>query len=68
MNLFKRVPGKYIHSVVKFGSVTAEVFLLWTNFARTNVDWTNVTVRIGICQNGLWNLPLKFGPNQATNS
>ena len=34
---------------VIIGSVTAEIFLIWTNVARTNVAWTNVTVPVGIC-------------------
>ena len=29
--------------------VTAEIFLIWTNVARTNVALTNVTVTVGIC-------------------
>ena len=36
-------------SLVKIGSVKAEIFLIWTNVARTNVAWTNVTVTVGIC-------------------
>ena len=28
--------------MVKIGSVTAEIFLIWTNVARTNVARTNV--------------------------
>ena len=35
-------------SLVKIGSVTAEIFLIWTNVARTNVAWTNVTVTVEI--------------------
>ena len=35
-------------SLVKIGSVTAEIFLIWTNVARTDVAWTNVTVTVGI--------------------
>ena len=35
--------------MVKIGSVTAEIFLIWTNVARTNVAWTNVTVTVVIC-------------------
>ena len=31
-----------------FGSGTAEIFMIWTNFVRTNVAWTNVTVTVGI--------------------
>ena len=34
---------------VKIGSVTAEIFLIWTNVARTNVAWSNVTAIIEIC-------------------
>ena len=37
------VPGIYFYILVKIGSVTAEIFLIWTNVARTNVAWTNVT-------------------------
>ena len=36
-------------SLVKIGSVTAEILLILTNVARTNVDWTNVTMTVGIC-------------------
>ena len=35
--------------MVKIGSVTIEIFLIWANVARTNVSWTNVTVTVGIC-------------------
>ena len=35
--------------LVKIWPVTAEIFLLWTNFARTNVAWPNVTLTVGIC-------------------
>ena len=34
-------------SLVKIGSVRAEIFLIWTNVAKTIVAWTNVTVTIG---------------------
>ena len=34
-------------SLVKIGSVRAEIFLIWTNVAKTNVAWTNVTVTVG---------------------
>ena len=103
-----------LKNLVKIWSVTAEIFLMWTNVSRTNVAWTNVTVTVGICErwsqepsfkvwsksghyqlryslygqmlpgqmlpgqmslwglasvkNGPRNLPLKFGPNPATNS
>ena len=41
-------------TLVKIGSVIAEIFLIWTNVARTNaartnVAWTNVTLTVGIC-------------------
>ena len=36
-------------SLLKILSVTAEIFLIWTNFARTNVVCTNVTMIVGIC-------------------
>ena len=41
-------------SLVKIGSVRTEIFLIWTNVARTNVAWTNVawtnvTVTVVIC-------------------
>ena len=26
-----------------------EIFLIWTNVARTDVAWKNVTVTVGIC-------------------
>ena len=47
--IFKMVPGTYFYSSVKFMSVTAEIFLIWTNVARTNITWANVTVTVGIC-------------------
>ena len=36
-------------SLVKIGSVTAEIFLIWTNVARINVVWTDFSVTVGIC-------------------
>ena len=36
-------PGTYLLSLVKIGLVIAEILLIWTNVARTNVAWTNVT-------------------------
>ena len=41
-----RPPKTYL---VRNGSVTAEIFLKWTNVARTNVTWTNVTIKVFIC-------------------
>ena len=48
-NLLKMVPGTYLKSLVKVRYITAEIFLIWTNVARTNVAWTNVTLTVGIC-------------------
>ena len=36
-------------SLVSIESVTVEIFLIWTNVARTYVAWTNVTIAVGIC-------------------
>ena len=36
-------------SLVKIGSVTAEILLIQTNVAWTYVAWTNVTMTVGIC-------------------
>ena len=36
-------------SLVKIGSVIAELFLVWTKVAKVNVAWTNVTVPVFIC-------------------
>ena len=49
-NLFKIVPRTYFSSLVKIGSVTAEIFLIWTNVARTNFALTNITVTVGLCE------------------
>ena len=43
------VPGTYLQTWVKIGSVTADIFLIWTYVAKTNVVWTNVIVTVGIC-------------------
>ena len=34
----------------KIGPVTAEIFLIWTDVARTNVAWTNITATVGISE------------------
>ena len=34
----------------QIGSVTAEIFLICTNGAITNVSWTNVTMTAEVCQ------------------
>ena len=43
------VPGTDLESLVKFRSLPAEIFLIRTNVARTNVAWTNFTVTVRIC-------------------
>ena len=45
----KIVPGTYLESLVKIESVTAEIFLIWTNVPRTNVAWANVNLIFVIC-------------------
>ena len=36
-------------SLVKIGLVSAKIYLVWTNVARTNIAWpTNVTVKVGM--------------------
>ena len=47
-------------SLAKIGSVTVEILLTWTNVARTNVAWTNITVAVADVPR---NLRLKFRPN-----
>ena len=54
--------------MVKIGSVTDEIFLIWTNVARTNVAWTNVTVYLKSVQDSPMNLRLKFRQNWVSNS
>ena len=39
--------------MVKIGSVTAEIFLIWTNVTRAEVAQTNVIVIVGICSRAL---------------
>ena len=48
-NLVKIVQGTFLKSLFKIGSVTAEIFPIWTNVDWTNVAWTNVTVTVGMC-------------------
>ena len=62
------VLGTYLYSLIKDGSVTAKIFLMWTYVTRTNVERTNVTVTVGNFYEGPRNLPLKFGPNWVRNS
>ena len=48
-HLSKMVQGTYFWSLIKIQSVTADIFLIWTNVTWTNVAWTNVTLTLGIC-------------------
>ena len=49
-NVSKKNLCTYLQSLVKIQSVTAaEIFLIWTNVARTNVASTNVNLIVGIC-------------------
>ena len=43
------VPETYLWGLVRVESVTAEIFLTWTNVTKTYVPWTNVTVTVGTC-------------------
>ena len=55
----------YYQNLVKIGSLTAEIFLIWKNVARTNVAQTNVTLTVGICykcsQEPTFNILSKLG-------
>ena len=42
------VRESFLYSMVNIGSVTSEIFLIYTNIARTNVAWTNVTMTVEI--------------------
>ena len=42
-------PGSYLSDFIKIGLVIAEIFLIWTNVARTNVASTNFNLIVGIC-------------------
>ena len=50
---------------VKIGSVTAEIFLIWTNVTWANVAWTNVTMTVRFysrcCQEATFKVSLKSG-------
>ena len=53
-------------SLVKVGSVTVEILLIWTNVARTYVAWTNVTMESVL--DVPMSLHLKFHQNRVSNS
>ena len=68
MKLFLKLSCTYFEIAFKFSSVflnelvdfqipsrnfdEAEIFLIWTNVARTNVALTNVTMTVYICTRG----------------
>ena len=55
-HLLQIVPKSWLWSLVKIGSVTAEILLIWTNVARTNVAWTNIHITIVLdCQEWMGN-------------
>ena len=49
-------------------SVTFEIFLIWTDVARTNVAWANANLIVGSVLNASRMLPLKFHQNRVSNS
>ena len=59
--------------MVKIGSVRAEIFLIWTNVAKTNVAKTNVAKTNVIMTNGIYSRCsqepfFKIGPVTAEKS
>ena len=63
-----RTPKKLVTKKLdKIGSVIAELFLIWTKVAKTNVAWTNITL-IASVKDGPRNLPLKLGQNWFSKS
>ena len=38
----------YLLNLVKIGAVPAVILLIWTNVARSNAAWTNVTETVNI--------------------
>ena len=64
-HLLEMVQGAYLYSLANIGSVTAEIFLIWTNVPRTNVAWTNVNLIVGIfsrcSQEGTFQISSKLG-------
>ena len=67
-NLSKMVPGTFFQSLVKIGFILAEIFLIWTNVAGTNVARTNVIVTLESVKKGPRNLTFKFGQNRVSNN
>ena len=57
------LPGSYLLGLIKIGIVTAEIFLIWTDVARSNVNLT-----VGSVLDVPRMLPLKCHQNQVSNS
>ena len=49
-------------------SIRADIFLIWTDVARTNIAWTNVNFIVGSVLVVPKMLTLKFHQNQVNNS
>ena len=52
----------------KIGSLTVEVFLIWTNVTRTNVARINVTLTVGVCSRCYQEPKFKVHQNWINNS
>ena len=52
--------------MVKIDSVTAEILLIWTNVARTNVAWRNVNLIVEICSRCSQEVTVIFVSNPTT--
>ena len=64
-----KVPKKLgQESLIKMGSVIAEIFLPWTNVARTNVAWTYIPLQLASVKYVPRNLNLKFGQNRVSKN
>ena len=48
-NVTVKYDPRNFQSFLKIESVTAELFLIWTNVALTNFALTNVTMTVRIC-------------------
>ena len=55
------LPGTYLSSLVKMGLVNAEILLIRTNVAMTNIARTNVSPQLETILDVPRNLSLKFG-------
>ena len=65
----KIVPGTYLLSLVKIGSVTAEILLIWTIVSRTYMLPGQMSPwQLASAKDCPKSLPIKFGQNQVSNS